>query len=295
MVEHGGCAMKAIDVRVRLPEEFRNTKEESIKQFYGRYDEVLKVLSKKNKTLDDLMKEMKEAKVEFAVIHAEYEFGDMADDLNKAVSEIVKTYPDQFAGFGTVTLTDLSPMKLIKQAEEIASNGLIGINLQPVFFNVDPLDRRLYPLYAAACQYGLIVSFHTGIHYSTNHSIIKNSPLFIDQICCDFPDLKVIACHGGWPWVHEMVAVARRHENVFVEFGGIAPKYIGRANSGWDLLYDYMNHLLSDQIIFGTDWPVISPVRALEEWQALHLKPETFEKFTYLNAVNRLKVKGKTK
>ncbi|MFP3390368.1 amidohydrolase family protein [Brevibacillus sp. SIMBA_040] len=280
--------MGIIDVRVRLPEELRPKKLSSYQEVYGRYDEVLNVISRGSKTLDELLIEMKDNSVEFAVIHAEYEYGEMADALNEAVYEVISTHPQTFTGFGTTSMNDLRPMKLVKQVETIHQFNLKGVNLQPVFFDVDPLDSKLYPLYATASQLGLIVSFHTGIHYSKKHPIIKNSPLFIDKIACDFPDLKIIACHGGWPWINEMVAVARRHSNVFIEFGGIAPKYIGRAGSGWDPLYQLMNNLLADQILFGTDWPVMSYERALIEWNEIGLKKEVLAKFTSLNARNLL-------
>ncbi|MHA6250745.1 amidohydrolase family protein [Oceanobacillus sp. CAU 1775] len=281
--------MKAIDIRVRLPQEFRPKVEEE--DFYGRYDEVLNVLDNNSKTLADLELEMEQAKVGFAVIHAEYEFGDTADEMNEALAKIVAKQPDKFAGFGAVSLNNLEPMRVVEQAKTIHKAGLKGINLQPVFFNVDPLDAKLYPLYATASELGLIISFHTGIHYSTQHSLAKNSPIFIDQIASDFPDLKIIACHGGWPWVHEMVAVARRHANVYIEFGGVAPKYIGRPGSGWDPLFQLMNNLLSNQVLFGTDWPVIPMERAVEEWKNLGLKDEVVEKLLYKNALNLLGMK----
>lgn len=274
--------MKAIDIRVRLPQEFRPKIDAT--EFYGKYDEILNVLDTKNKTLTHLEKEMEQADVGFAVIHAEYEFGDPADEMNEALAEIVENNPTKFAGFGAVSLQNMEPMKMVEQAKSIHGFGLKGINLQPVFFNVDPLDAKLYPLYATASELGLIISFHTGIHYSIQHPITKNNPIFIDQIATDFPDLKIIACHGGWPWVQEMVAVARRHSNVYIEFGGIAPKYIGRAGSGWDPLFLLMNNLLSNQILFGTDWPVIPLERAVKEWKHMELKDEVVEKLLYKNA-----------
>lgn len=277
-----------IDIRVRLPDEFRDVTEEEMKQFYGKYNEILGVYEHGRTTLKQLLKEMEQSNVSRAVIHAEYEFGERPSELNKHVANIVKQYPNKFSGFGTIDLTRLEPLYLLKQVEEIYELNLKGVNLQPVFFDVDPLERRLYPVYAMAEKLGLIVSFHTGIHFSLKTSITKNNPLFIDQIAIDFPTLNIIACHAGWPWIPEMVAVARRHSNVFLEFGGLNPKYIGYPGSGWETMFSLMNNLLSDQILFGTDWPVIPMSKAITSWQQLGLKEETLEKLYYKNAANLL-------
>lgn len=273
-----------IDMRVRLPDEFRTVSDGEKNSFYERYNEVFGIFENGKRTLQDLMTEMDNSNVETAVIHAEYEFGEAASHLNKMVAQIVEKHPDRFYGFGTVDLTNLNPLSLVEQAEEIADLKLIGINLQPVFFDVDPLNRRLYPLYATAAKLGLIVSFHTGIHFSLKTSIIKNNPLYIDQIAVDFPKLKIIACHAGWPWIPEMVAVARRHKNVYLEFGGIDPKYIGYPGSGWETMFSLMNNLLSNQILFGTDWPVISMKKAIQSWEHLGLNKETLNQLFFENA-----------
>lgn len=282
--------MNAIDLRVRLPKEYRTVSPEEQAEFYGKYNELLNVIKNSEKTADDLLKEMDAAKVDFAVIHAEYEFGENADELNKAVASLVTEHPQKFAGFGTVNLKKPQPLDLVRQAEEIHTLGLKGINLQPVFFEISPLDRRLYPLYATAHKLGLILSFHTGIHYSLNHAIKENSPLFIDQLSVDFPGLKIIACHGGWPWTQEMMAIARRHSNVFLEFGGVAPKYIAQQGTGWEPIYSALPNLLEDQILFGTDWPVLSMKRAKDEWELMGLKEATLNKLFYENALKLLNI-----
>ncbi|MBO1001897.1 amidohydrolase family protein [Pseudogracilibacillus auburnensis] len=273
-----------IDMRVRLPNDYRQVSEQEMASFYGKYNEVLDVYTKGQTSTKQLINNLNENNIDLAVVHAEYEFGEDADELNKNVATLVMQYPNQLRGFGTVNLQRLIPLSLIKQAEEIHNFGLKGINLQPIFFDVDPLDRRLYPLYATAEKLGLILSFHTGVHFSLKSSIIKNNPLFLDQIAVDFPTLKLIACHGGWPWIAEMTAVARRHTNVFIEFGGLDPKYIGLSGSGWDTLFTLMNNLLSDQILFGTDWPVMTAERAIKSWERIGLKKEVLNKLFYENA-----------
>lgn len=279
-----------IDMRVRLPNEHRQVSELEMANFYGKYNEVLDVFANGQTTTNQLITNLDKNKIEIAVVHAEYEFGEDADQLNQSVAALVNQYPNRLAGFGTVNLQYLLPSSLIRQAEEIYDYHLKGINLQPVFFDVDPLDRRLYPLYATAEKLGLIISFHTGIHFSLKSTIINNNPLFLDQIAIDFPHLKLIACHGGWPWIAEMTAVTRRHQNIFIEFGGLDPKYIGLPGSGWDTLFTLMNNLLADQILFGTDWPVITADRAIKSWKNSNLKKEVLNKLFHENAQKLLKL-----
>lgn len=285
---------RIIDARVRLPLEF-HPPETRVKpsEYTAQYDAALNVGDRRNKTLENLLEEMEEAGVEHAIIHAEYEFGDPADVLNKALARITEDNPQRFSGIGTISMEPLRPMRAYYQVEEIADLGLIGVNFQPAFFSMAIDDRRFYPVYAKAQELGLIVALHTGINYSLVHPIKNDHPLQLDQVACDFPELKLIACHGGWPWVVDMVAVARKHPNVYVEFGGLAPKYVGAPGSGWEVMYRFMNSLLSKQILFGTDWPVFSPLRALDEWRDLGLKPEVLSLLLGGNAEGLLAVGDK--
>ena len=106
-------------------------------------------------------------------------------------------------------------------------------------------DRVLYPVYAKADELGLHVALHTGINYTVSFPIRNDQPLQLDQVACDFPGLVLIACHAGWPWVAEMVAVLRKHPNVYAEFGGLAPRYVCEPNTGWEVMKRFMNSLLS--------------------------------------------------
>ena len=100
------------------------------------------------------------------------------------------------------------------------------------------------------------MAVHTGINYTVSFPIRNDQPVQVDQVACDFPDLVIIACHAGWPWVPEMVAVMRKHPHVYAEFGGLAPRYVCEAGTGWEVMFRFMNSLLGEQVLHGTDWPV---------------------------------------
>jgi predicted TIM-barrel fold metal-dependent hydrolase len=123
-------------------------------------------------------------------------------------------------------------------------------------------------MYSRAEELGLILFVHTGITYSRIHPMRHERAEMLDQVACDFPDLRLVACHAGWPWSTEYAAVARRHPTVYLEFGGLAPKYVAKPATGWDALFVMMPNLLRGQVLYGSDWPVIAPDRAVREWRA---------------------------
>ncbi|SDH00223.1 hypothetical protein SAMN05421505_11072 [Sinosporangium album] len=265
-----------IDFRVRVPSATRPPISDA-GDVYTQYEAVLDIGSGWHKGTDELLAEMDAAGVSHAVLHAEYEHGDYADALNEEVAEQVTLRPDRFSGFGTVTLEPMNIMRAVRQIERVAALGLHGINVQPSFFGHAIDDRQMYPIYAKATELGLAIAVHTGVNYSRRHPIEPERPVRLDQVACDFPEATLIACHGAWPWVPEIVSVARRHPNVLIDFGGLAPKYLDVPGSGWEMMLRFMDRVLRDQVLFATDWPVFPHRRALDEWRGLGLRAETLE------------------
>lgn len=275
--------MTVIDFRVRLPQDLREPQELPF-EYRHQYDRVLDLSHKIQRTLADLNAAMDAAGVTHAVVHAEYEVGDPADALNEAVATLVSKDPERFSGFGTITMNPFSIRRALNQLQYISQKGLAGVGCQPSFVGMAIDDRRMYPIYARAEELRLPIAVHTGINYTTHQPIRNDHPLQVDQVACDFPELTIIACHGGWPWVAEMVAVMRKHPNVYAEFGGLAPRYVLERNTGWEVMHRFMNSLLGDQILFGTDWPVFPMDRALQEWRGGDLKPAVLDALLHQNA-----------
>jgi predicted TIM-barrel fold metal-dependent hydrolase len=161
---------------------------------------------------------------------------------------------------------------------------LVGINIQPAFFGLSIDDARLYPLFATASDLGLVVAIHTGINYTTHQPMDLERPELLDRIACSFPELRLIACHAGWPWVDVLCGVMRRHSNVYADFGGMAPRYVGEEGTGWQTLRRLMDGPLRNQVLFATDWPVFAMDRAVREWDAMGLKPDTLRHLMSENA-----------
>lgn len=267
-----------IDARVRVPARLFPTGTQVPDGLLEGYEEVLNAGSNNaHKDEESLLLALEEAGLDGAIVHAEYEFGDLAEALTDTVTMLVAKYPDKLFGFGTISLQDVSPSRTFAQVTDVAERGLLGINIQPGFFGLAIDDRRLYSAYTNCEQLGLTVAIHTGVNYARSRPIALETPLMLDQLAADFPDLKMIACHAGWPWTTELAAVARRHPNISFDFGGMAPKYVARPGTGWDPLFGFVDNLLAPQALFASDWPTFSISRSREEWEAVTLKPATRE------------------
>jgi predicted TIM-barrel fold metal-dependent hydrolase len=218
-----------------------------------------------------------------AVVQSE-PVGGGAAASNDRVAAVIARAPDCFlAGFGSADPRDgLAAMREIDRFHR--ELGLRGLAMMADFFNMDISDKRCWPLYAKAAELGIPVGVHVGINFSTNSPIRHGHPSFIDEIACHYPELVIICNHGGWPWAAEMVAIAWKHTNVYLEFGAIAPRYLASSEGGWQPMRQFMNSLLQDRILFGSDWPMLSHDRLMTEIPLLQLKDSVLEKYLKKNA-----------
>lgn len=174
----------------------------------------------------------------------------------------------------------------------VAEYGFVGVNVSPWEQGLPADDRSYYPIYEKCVELGVPVVLHTGINFGARIPMELGRPLALDRVACDFPDLRIVAAHGGWPWVTEMVGVAWRHPNVYIEISGIRPRYLAQPGSGWEVLLQFGNSVLQDRILFGTDWPLQPFKRTVDEIRALPLKPAVMDKWLGLNAACLLRLDG---
>lgn len=170
---------------------------------------------------------------------------------NDYYADIVRQYPDKFIG-----MAGIDPLKGMAAVREIRRSydlGLRGIGVRPFMFGIPPHHAKMYPLYTTCVELDIPIWFHTGINYSTNNMEVER-PIYFDIVAQDFPELKIIAGHAGWPWIPEMMAVARRNANVYIDIASIEPKYLGMPGSGWETLMNLGNSILQDRILFASTW-----------------------------------------
>lgn len=268
--------MHIIDFRVQIPKIRRSVERAD---FMLRYNDVFD-LEQVSYTEEELLISLGEAGIATAVIQAEWDSGDYRA-LNDRVAELVGRH-SHLIGFGAVDPSDgyAAAQEVRRCVEEL---GLVGVNVQPFASGIHADAAVCYPVYTRCRDYDIPITVHTGINYSSSRSLEFGRPIYLDRVACDFPGIKIVMNHAGWPWVPEAVAIARKHPDVYLEIGGISPKYIGRERTGWEVFLQFANSLLSDQVLFATD-SMLPFARAVEEAKQLPLKPETIEKLMGANA-----------
>lgn len=277
--------MKIIDSRIKVPT--RDSASDPIaptEAEYARYDEVYRHGGSGSATLEDLFGERREHGVSASILQAEQERGEPAQ-WNDRVAELMRTHPDEFAcGWGLVD--PRTHMAAVREVDRCYHElGMRGIIFEPGFLNISPTDACCYPVYAKCVELGIPVGLHSGVNFSSHGPLVHERPILIDIVACHFPELIIVAHHGGWPWPHEMAAVAWKHRNVYLEFGAIAPRYMAPdAGGGWGDMVHLMDTVLRERVLFGTDWPMLRYGRAIEEIQTLALRPASMEAYLFGNA-----------
>ncbi|MFS0894970.1 amidohydrolase family protein [Microbacterium sp. 179-I 3D3 NHS] len=190
-----------------------------------------------------------------------------------AVIDAVQKYPDRFSG-----LAGIDPTEGVRGTRElemlVKEYGFIGAHIYPHWFELAPDHRRYYPFYAKAIELDIPVQMQVGhcLRYSDEAPLPSvGRPMTLDTIACELPEAKLVGIHVGWPWTEEMIAVAYKHPNVYIGTDAYAPKHLDPK------LIHYINTFGREKVLFGTDFPVIRPQRAIEEFEAMDLRPESLD------------------
>jgi predicted TIM-barrel fold metal-dependent hydrolase len=212
---------------------------------------------------------------------------------NDYVAGVVARHPDVFvAGFGSV-----DPWKgkqAVTEAQRcVRELGMKGFKFKPDAQAFYPNDRRFYPLWETLNELETIALFHVGTTgLGVGHpgaggfKLSYNRPIpYIDDIAADFPKLTIIAAHPAWPWQEEMLAIALHKPNVYMDLSGWSPKYFEPS------LKREINGRLQDKVLFGSDYPFITPERWLRDFSVDQFyRDSVVQKVLYVNAAQILKL-----
>ncbi|WP_170984368.1 amidohydrolase family protein [Rhodoligotrophos defluvii] len=173
----------------------------------------------------------------------------------------------------------------------VADEGMGGGTLCPFIDGVKPDDPSVAPVYDTARRLGVPLWIHTGNHFATTRPVDFCTWREIDRVAIAFPELVVIAGHGGWPWIAEMVAVCHRHRNVYLEFSTHRGRMIGQPGAGWEPMLLLGGRMMVDKVMFGaTEWVNGVSIRDLaREVAALDLKPAVKRAWLCENALRLLR------
>jgi predicted TIM-barrel fold metal-dependent hydrolase len=163
----------------------------------------------------------------------------------------------------------------VARLRDLAAAGARGLKLHPSLQAFAPNDLAHYPLYEAASELGLPVVFHTGqtgigagLPGGRGIKLRYSDPMLIDDVAADHPDLTIILAHPSVPWQDAAISIATHKANVFIDLSGWSPKYFPPQ------LVRAANSLLRHKVLFGSDYPVLTPDRWLADFAALDIKPE---------------------
>jgi predicted TIM-barrel fold metal-dependent hydrolase len=187
------------------------------------------------------------------------------------VAHWCRRHPDRFSGLAGVD--PFRGMQGLRDLEHAVKElGFVGAHLYPHWFRLAPNEALYYPYYAKCCELDVPIMMQVGQNLIYQKEVRLPSvarPILLDQIAIDFPELRLLGIHIGVPWTDEMIAMAWKHENVYIGIDAYAPRYLPPA------LVHYMNSYGAGKVLFGTDWPVIDPERAVAEIAAYDLRPDS--------------------
>jgi uncharacterized protein len=192
---------------------------------------------------------------------------------NETVAAACEQYPDAFTGIGSV---DPHKKSAVDEVANIAELGLRGVKFHPSLQAFAPDDPTFWPVFAACEEHGLMALFHTGTSGigarqpgGQGIRIDYAHPLKLDAVAAEHPGLTVVAAHFGWPWHMDLIAIALHKTNVYIDISGWSPRRIPAE------VVRELKGRLSDQFVWGSDFPFISPERCLAELDELGLASET--------------------
>lgn len=195
---------------------------------------------------------------------------------NHEVAEFVAEAPERLIGVGSVNIR--KPMQAVTEIRRcVEEYGFKAIRVLPWLWERPPTDRLFYPIYTACCELG--VPFCTQIgHTGPLMPSEVGRPIYLDQVALDFPELTIVGGHIGYPWTEEAIAVATKHENVYIDTSAYT---VARYPQ---MLLDYLKSHGRNKVLFGTNYPMIMPAHALRGLAELGLDPEVEAAFLGKNA-----------
>ena len=199
----------------------------------------------------------------------------------ESVHKVCTEHPDRFSGLaGIDPFRGMEGLKDLEYA--VDEMGFVGAHLYPHWCELPPNHKKYYPYYAKCCELGIPIMMQVGhnLVYSRKRRLPSvGRPIYLDEVAIDFPELKLIGIHIGIPWTDEMISMCWKHENVYTAGDAYAPKY-------WpDSYVHYANSYGQKKVLFGTDWPVIDPVRAVEEFNDLNFRESASQRILRENAL----------
>jgi predicted TIM-barrel fold metal-dependent hydrolase len=178
---------------------------------------------------------------------------------NEFVAQYVRQHPDKLVGFAGIDPTD--PDEAIEDMRAARENlGLRGLAVAPAAQNFHPMHSHALWVYQEAAKLGLPMLFHQGLYFSAECKMEYARPALLDDVAREFPDLRIVVAHLGYPWVDETVVLIGKHANVFADISGL----LLRPWQAYNTLLTAYQFGVMDKLVFGSDFPYTSPAHCIE-------------------------------
>jgi predicted TIM-barrel fold metal-dependent hydrolase len=192
---------------------------------------------------------------------------------NDDVLAAAAAHPDALIAFASVDPT--RGTAALDEAQRLIAAGARGFKLHPPLQQFEPNDRRVYPFYEIVEAARLPVIFHTGhsgigtgMRGGGGVRLKYGNPMLIDDVAVDFPNLPIVMAHPSFPWQDEAISVCLHKAQVYIDLSGWSPKYFSPT------LVRYADTLLREKVLFGSDYPMITPDRWLKDFAALPIRDD---------------------
>lgn len=246
-------------------------------------------------SIEDYLRKMDRAGIEHSLLLAK-KCGDMRVKFSvetpyERVYEVCQKYPDRFSGMAGCDPT--KGMEGVRELERgIKDYGFVAAHLYPHWFGLAPDHASYYPIYAKCCELNVPMMMQVGnalVYQQERRLPVVAKPITLDPVAIHFPELILIGSHVGWPWHDEMIAMAWRHPNVYIALDAYAPKH-------WPAsILHYINTYGQDKVLFGSDWPVIDPERAVNDVENHDFRPVPLRKMMRDNVIRVFGLEQKLK
>ena len=258
-------------------------------EFQEAADRYFKSAFKKRPTIAETITYYRERKIGMVLFTVDSEAGTGRRRIpNEEIAQAARENPDIVIAFGSI-----DPHKGKMGAREarrlIEEEGVRGFKFHPTVQAYFPNDPIAWPIYEVIAEHKLPAIFHsghsgigTGMRAGGGLRLKYSNPMHLDDVAVDFPDMKIIIAHPSWPWQEEALSVCLHKQNVWIDLSGWSPKYFSPS------LVQYANTLLRDKMLFGSDFPLISPDRWLKDFAEVGFKPEVRPLILKENAVRLL-------
>jgi predicted TIM-barrel fold metal-dependent hydrolase len=245
--------------------------------FKGRAERAAKVdAGEASRLIAELIADMDRAGVEVGIL---------GGASNPTLARVGKAHPKRFISL--VAMSPLDGMRGVREFERLVrEEGVRGMRVVALYNMIPASDRRYYPLYAKCVELDVPVRVYTSMNYANDRPYDLGHAKHLDDVCIDFPELRIVAGLAGWPWTGDMVGLLRRHPNLYCDTAAHRPRHFATQGSGWEQFMQFGNTLLQDKIMVGLSRGIFgAPFEELiGEYQELPLKDSVKEKWLYKNA-----------